>query len=150
MNYRHWDEYVETIPHPFLSQVSSDGVSLGIDILEGEPYECPMKPFGGIEELSWSPDSKFIAYTCKQKTGIDYAVSTDSDIFLYNVETGEKTNLCKPQDYQEPKVDNSKTMEFQEVNSKENLKNNPGFDMNPKFSPDGKYIAWQIMARDVY
>ncbi|MCD8210110.1 MAG: S9 family peptidase [Prevotella sp.] len=150
MNYRHWDEYVETIPHPFLCDVNSDGVSSPVDILEGEPYECPLKPFGGIEEISWSPDSKFIAYTCKQKTGIDYAVSTDSDIFLYNVETGEKTNLCKPNDYQEPKIDNSKTMEFQEVNSKENLKNNPGFDMNPEFSPDGKYIAWQSMARDGY
>ncbi len=150
MNYRHWDEYVETIPHPFVYDVLPSGLSNEKDILEGEPYECPMKPFGGIEELSWSPDGKFIAYTCKKKTGIDYAVSTDSDIFLYNIETGKTINLCKPEGYIEPKIDNSKTMEYQDVNSKENLKNNPGFDMNPKFSPDGKYIAWQSMARNGY
>ena len=56
--YRHWDHYVESIQHPFLAEVSADGISDAVtDILEGEPYECPMEPFGGIEQLTWSPDS---------------------------------------------------------------------------------------------
>ena len=59
--YRHWDHYVESIQHPFLAEVTAEGVGQGIDILEGEPFECPMEPFGGIEQLAWSPDSKTIA-----------------------------------------------------------------------------------------
>ena len=79
--YRHWDHYVESIQHPFVYEVSSDGITEnGIDILEGEPYECPMEPFGGMEQLDWSPDSKSIAYTCRKKTGLAYSISTDSDI----------------------------------------------------------------------
>ena len=78
--YRHWDHYVESIQHPFVYEVNSDGIAEnGTDILEGEPYECPMEPFGGIEQLAWSPDSKTIAYTCRKKTGRAYAISTDSD-----------------------------------------------------------------------
>lgn len=65
MNYRHWDHYVESIPHPFLAKVTAEGVDEGEDILQGEPYECPMAPFGGVEQLAWSPDSKTIAYTCR-------------------------------------------------------------------------------------
>ena len=61
MNYRHWDEYVETIPHPFLADVTASGIGEGKDIMQGEPYESPVKPFGGIEQLAWSPDSKTIA-----------------------------------------------------------------------------------------
>ena len=77
--YRHWDHYVESIQHPFVYEVNSDGIAEnGTDILEGEPFECPMEPFGGIEQLAWSPDSKTIAYTCRKKTGRAYAISTDS------------------------------------------------------------------------
>ena len=79
-----------------------------------------------------------------------YSISTDSDIFLYNIGTKETTNLCKPADYQAPKVDPTKTFKTQAVNAPENLKNNPGYDQNPKFSPDGKYVAWLSMARDGY
>ncbi|MGN1375883.1 MAG: alpha/beta fold hydrolase [Prevotella sp.] len=151
MNYRHWDEYVETIPHPFLAQVMPDGsIGEGKDIMENEPYECPVKPFGGIEQLAWSPDSKSIAYTSRKKTGINYAISTDTDIYLYCIDSGKTTNLCKPENYQEPEIDMTKTMKYQDVNSKDNLKNNPGYDQNPKFSPDGKYVAWQSMARNGY
>ena len=96
LNYRHWDHYVESIPHPFVANVSAEGIDEGVDILKGEPFECPMAPFGGVEQLNWSPDSKSIAYTCRKKTGVNYAVSTDSDIFLYDVATGETRNLCKP------------------------------------------------------
>lgn len=150
MDYRHWDEYVETIPHPFLADVTLDGINEGIDIMKGEPYECPGKPFGGTEQLAWSPDSKQIAYTSRKKTGVQYAISTDTDIYLYNIETGNTTNLCKPADYKEPAIDPTKSMKHQAVNAPENLKNNPGYDVNPKFSPDGKHIAWQSMARDGY
>ena len=151
MNYRHWDHYVESILHPFVAEVAEDGtVNEGEDILKGEPYECPMAPFGGIEQLAWSPDSKTIAYTCRKKKGLQYAISTDSDIYLYNIGTRETKNLCKEAGYVEPKVDATKSMKHQAVNAPENLKNNPGYDTNPQFSADGKYIAWQSMARDGY
>ena len=151
MNYRHWDEYVETIPHPFLAQVNPDGsIGESKDIMGNEPFECPVKPFGGIEQLAWSPDSKCIAYTSRKKTGVEYAVSTDTDIYLYCIDSGTTTNLCKPENYKEPEIGMTKTMKNQEVNSEANLKNNPGYDQNPKFSPDGKYVAWQSMARNGY
>lgn len=151
MNYRHWDHYVESILHPFVAEVAEDGtVNEGEDILKGEPYECPMAPFGGVEQLAWSPDSKNIAYTCRKKEGLQYAISTDSDIYLYNIGTRETKNLCKEAGYVEPKVDATKSMKHQAVNAPENLKNNPGYDTNPQFSADGKYIAWQSMARDGY
>ena len=150
--YRHWDHYVESIQHPFVFSVG-DGFSIandGTDILDGEPYECPMEPFGGIEQLAWSNDSKEIAYTCRKKTGLAYSISTDSDIYIYNIGTRETRNLCKPADYVEPKIDPTKTMKTQAVNSKDNLKNLPGYDQNPKFSPDGRYVAWLSMSRNGY
>ncbi len=147
--YRHWDHYVESIQHPFVAAVTADGISSDMkDILAGEPYECPMEPFGGIEQLAWSPDSKSIAYTCRKKTGTQYAISTDSDIYLYDVSTGQTTNLCKPANYPLPKSDPSHTMADQDIN--QDLTLNPGYDQNPQFSPDGRLIAWQSMARDGY
>ena len=154
--YRHWDHYVESIQHPFVAKVTMDNGQLTInnesevDILEGEPYECPMEPFGGIEQLAWSPDSKTIAYTCRKKTGLAYSISTDSDIYIYNIGTRETKNLCKPADYIAPEVNPTITLKVQAVNSPENLKNNVGYDQNPQFSPDGKYIAWLSMERDGY
>ena len=149
--YRHWDHYVESIQHPFLGTVSGYDVATDMaDILEGEPYECPMEPFGGIEQLAWSNDSKQIAYTCRKKTGLEYSISTDSDIFLYDIEAKTIRNLCKPADYVAPKVDPTRTLAIQAVNAKDNLKNNVGYDQNPQFSPDGKYIAWLSMERDGY
>ena len=148
--YRHWDHYVESIQHPFVAKVTADGVGSMTDILEGEPFECPMEPFGGIEQLDWSTDSKQIAYTCRKKTGLAYSISTDSDIFLYDVAQKTTRNLCKPADYKETSVNPTKTLKTQAVNKEENLKNNPGYDQNPKFSLDGKYVAWLSMARDGY
>ncbi len=149
LNYRHWDHYVESIPHPFVADVTANGIGEGKDILNGEPYECPLAPFGGTEQLAWSPDSKSIAYTCRKKTGVDYAISTDADIYLYNVETGNTVNLCKPANYTQVEVDATKTMKDQQVNH-QTADVNVGYDVNPHFSPDGKYIAWQSMARDGY
>ncbi|MBP5514694.1 MAG: S9 family peptidase [Bacteroidaceae bacterium] len=144
--YRHWDHYVESIPHPFILDLETGEEK---DILEGLPYECPMEPFGGIEQLAWSPDSKQIAYTCRTKTGLMMSISTDSDIFLYNVEDGDVTNLCKPNDYEIPEVDPTKTLATQAVNQNE-VDYQVGYDQNPKFSPDGRYLAWSSMERDGY
>ena len=160
--YRHWDHYVESIQHPFVYEVNSEGIAAngtdilegiaanGTDILEGEPYECPMEPFGGMEQLAWSTDSKSIAYTCRKKTGLAYSISTDSDIYLYKIGTRETKNLCKPEGYVEPEIDPTTSMKYQKVNDKENLVNNVGYDTNPQFSPDGKYIAWLSMERNGY
>ncbi len=149
LNYRHWDHYVESMPHPFVANVSGDKADDGVDILEGQPYECPMAPFGGIEQLAWSPDSKQVAYTCRKKEGVEYAISTDADIYLYNIDTRATRNLCKPEGYKEPKIDPTKTMRNQAVNHQTGDMQ-VGYDVNPKFSPDGKYIAWQSMKNDGY
>ena len=161
--YRHWDHYVESIQHPFLYSVG-DGFAVakeGKDILEGEPFECPMEPFGGMEQLAWSPDSKSIAFTCRCKTGLSYSVSTDSDIFLYDAESGDmdKTwNLCKNNEWGvvsdgtvpyeiDNLLDPTKTLKNQFVNT--NLKDmNVGYDTNPKSSPDGRSVARLSTERD--
>ncbi|MBP6611526.1 MAG: PD40 domain-containing protein, partial [Paludibacter sp.] len=78
--YKHWDEWVQAVPHPFVADFDGSGIANEKDLLEGEPFESPMKPFGGIEQLAWSPDGKTVAYTCRKKTGKAYAISTNSDI----------------------------------------------------------------------
>ena len=128
--YKHWDEWTTSAPHPFVADFDGDSIHQVKDLLEGQPYESPMKPFGGIEQLAWSPQSDKVAYTCRKKTGKEYATSTDSDIYLYDLNTGETINLCKDID-----ADHDR---------------NEGYDINPKFSPDGRYIAWQSMEHDGY
>ena len=128
--FRHWDTWVTTLPHPFLAAFDGKRVAdNNVDLLEGEPYESPLLPFGGVEQFAWSPDGKSIAYTCRKKAGAEYTKSTDSDIYLYSIESGETKNLCK-------------------LPGTEDL--NMGYDINPKFSADGRYIAWQSMERDGY
>ena len=164
--YRHWDHYVESIQHPFVYEVEDGKLKAeGFDILEGEPFECPMEPFGGMEQLAWSTDSKFIAFTCRCKTGLAYSISTDSDIFLYDVESKSldtTKNLCKGCEYgvvpdgtvpneTNNLMDPTKTLKNQYVNQHEDIKDrNVGYDTNPKFSPDGRYVAWLSMERDGY
>lgn len=168
LNYRHWDHYVESMLHPFLADVKADGtIGEAHDILKDMPYECPMAPFGGIEQLAWSPDSKTIAYTCRMKEGVEYAISTDSDIYLYDLQAEEGTidknrNLCKegvdlPNDpfakNAEDRVDPTKSMKNQRINTIGKTLGedfNVGYDQNPKFSPDGRYVAWLSMERDGY
>ena len=147
--YKHWDHYTTSAPHPFVADFDGNKVGESKDILEGEPYESPMLPFGGVEQLAWSPDSKQIAYTCRKLSGLDYAISTDSDIYLYDLESGNVKNLCKPEGYVRPACDPTRSLKHQAVNQfKEDV--NAGYDQNPQFSPDGKYIAWSSMERDGY
>ena len=123
MMYKHWNEWVTEIPHPYVGDFNGNDVSNLKDLLADEPFEAPMKPFGGIESLAWSPDSKKIAYVSRKKTGKEYSLSTNSDIYIYDVESGATTNLTE---------------------------GNGGYDTNPAYSPDGKYIAWLSMENDGY
>lgn len=121
--YKHWDEWVETIPHIFIASVGNEPITSGKDILEGEPYEAPTKPFGGSEELSWSPDGKTLAYSSRKKTGLEYSLSTNTDIYLYDLSSGTTRNITE---------------------------GNGGYDTHPRFSPDGSKISWISMERDGY
>lgn len=147
--YKHWDRYVRSVPHPFIANFDGSQITNARDILDGQPYESPMCPFGGIEEFAWSPDSKSLAYVMRKKTGRDYAISTDSDIFLYNLETGKTKNLCKPENYKAPVVNATSSLKHQ-IQYNENEDCNLGYDDKPKFSPNGKYIAWTSMKHDGY
>ena len=128
--FRHWDSWVTSLPHPYVAEFDGKRVAdKSVDLLEGEPYESPMLPFGGIEQFAWSPDGGGVAYTCRKKAGAEYTKSTDSDIYLYDIKTAQTRNLCKL-----PGTDDL----------------NMGYDTNPKFSADGRYIAWLSMERDGY
>lgn len=121
--YKHWDSWVTEIPHPFIGSFDGQTVTDLKDIMEGEPYEAPMRPFGGVESFAWSPDSKILVYTSRKKTGMEYALSTNSDLYAYNLTTEATTNLTEGM---------------------------MGYDTNPAFSPDGRYMAWLSMERDGY
>ncbi|MBP1629355.1 MAG: WD40-like beta Propeller containing protein [Bacteroidetes bacterium] len=121
--YRHWDNWVDNIPQPFVADFDGKKLSNPINLLVGTEYESPMRPWGGMEQITWSPDSKKIAYTCRKKVGKAYAFSTNSDIYLYDVA--------------------SKTL----VNISEGMM---GYDQNPVFSHNGKLLAWESMERDGY
>ena len=95
------------------------------------------------------PDGKSIAYTSRKKTGVDYAISTDSDIYLYDIESGSTTNLCKLSGYQEPKADVLKSL-AQQAKNQSQTDIHAGYDQDPQFSPDGTMIAWKSMERDGY
>jgi len=121
--YKHWDEWVTEIPHPLLGDFDGNAVSNVIDIMQDEPYESPMKPFGGIESFAWAPDSKELIYVSRKKTGMEYSLSTNSDLYLYNVADKSTRNLTEGM---------------------------MGYDTNPAYSPDGKYVAWLSMEHDGY
>lgn len=121
--YRHWDQWVDAVPQPFIADFDGKKIGEGENLLKGTEFESPMRPWGGMEQIAWSPDGKSIAYTCRKKTGKDYAFSTNSDIYLYNIETKKTQNLSDGM---------------------------MGYDQNPVFSPDGKMIAWESMERDGY
>jgi dipeptidyl aminopeptidase/acylaminoacyl peptidase len=125
LDYRHWDTWnTGSHNHVFYGGVPADNVRLAapIDIMEGEPFDSPQKPFGGDEDFIWSPDSKSIIYVCKKKFGTEYALSTNSDLYEYNLETKTTKNLTA---------------------------SNFGCDTNPAFSSTGN-LAWLQMKHDGY
>lgn len=123
MMYRHWDEWVDTYSHIFIADYDGSQLSNSVDIMEGEPYESPMKPFGGMEQINWTPDSKMVAYTCRKLTGVEYSRSTNSDIYIYSVRDKQTANITKGM---------------------------MGYDANPVFSPEGNFMAWESMEHDGY
>ena len=121
LDYRHWDTWNEgKFNHVFYKENKENAV--GIDILGTENFDSPQKPFGGDEDYVWSPDSKSILYVCKKKAGTQYAISTNTNIYEYNLETKKTTNRTE---------------------------SNLGYDTNPAFSSNG-YLAYLQMKRDGY
>jgi dipeptidyl aminopeptidase/acylaminoacyl peptidase len=117
--YRHWDSWHDyAFSHVFVAPYSNGKIGEAIDIMKNEPYDSPLSPFGGISQISFTPDGKNLAYTSKKLSGKEKAESTNSDIYLYNLESKQTKNLTV----------------F-----------NLGYDMNPVFSPDGRYMAWESM-----
>lgn len=121
--YKHWDEWVTQIPHPFVADFGDNAVENEIDIMEGEPFECPMRPFNGAESFAWSPDGKQLVYVSRKLKGQDYAFSTNSNLYLYELATKKTTNLTEGEQ---------------------------GYNTDPAFSPDGKSLAWLSMATPKY
>lgn len=120
LNYRHWDTWEDgKYSHLMLSKADGSGK---MDLMANEPFDCPQKPFGGEEDFIWSPDGKSVLYVTKKLYGTEYAVSTNTDIFKYDIATAQTTNLT---DY------------------------NEGYDMNPAYASNGM-LAWTQMKRDGY
>ncbi|HLN53081.1 MAG TPA: S9 family peptidase [Lentimicrobium sp.] len=116
---RHWNDWHDyKYSHIFIAPYNDGTIGEGKDIMPGEPFDTPMMPFGGMEQITWSPDGKSIAYVCKKLKGKEYAESTNSDIYLYNLESGKTINLTE---------------------------DNQGYDQDPVFSPDGSKIVFRSM-----
>lgn len=123
LNHRHWDYFNEgKYNHVFVVNVSQN-VENAKDLLEGKMWDSPQRPFGGAEDFIWSPDSGQLLYVTKPLSGTEYAKSTNTDIFVYDLSSGMTKNLTE---------------------------SNKGYDMGPKFSPDGKTLLWMSMERDGY
>lgn len=121
LNYRHWDTWEDgKYSHVFFAPYQNGKSSEGKDIMPNEPYDAPTKPFGGDEDFVWHPDGKRIVYVAKKKKGTAYAVSTNTDLYEYNIETGVTQNLTA---------------------------SNKGYDVSPQFNEAGT-LAWMQMKRD--
>ena len=122
--YRHWDHWVTETPRTYVAPFAGAMITPenSFDLLDDEPYELPTEPFGGAEQLTWSPDGRFVAYSCRKAVGKEYAFSTDTEIYVYCIATGE----CK------------------------RIEMDGGYDTDPVWSPDGKRIAWLSMERQGY
>lgn len=118
--YRHWDSWSDhSYSHIFVANLTENGiVEDATDILGNERFDTPLAPYFESTEISWSPDGKYIAYTSRKLRGREAAISTNSDIYLYNVENKSVVNISE---------------------------GNPGYDRTPVFSPDSKKIAYTSM-----
>ena len=125
--YRHWDHFVERIPHTFYAEFDGQKLGAGTDILDGAPYELPTEPSSGLEQLDFSPETRQIAYSCRKLTGREYAFSTNTDIYVYDMEEQAGGH---------PQYNLSYGM--------------MGYDTEPVWSPDGTMLAWLSMERDGY
>ena len=115
---RSWDEWLdEYVSHLFIIK-SNGGDGTAIDLMERLPFDAPVRPLGGVEQFSWSPDSKEIAYTSKQVA--NPAFSTNSDVYLVNIETKKVRNISEGM---------------------------MSYDKDPLYSPDGKWIAFHSQER---
>lgn len=121
--YKHWDHWVEEVPHTLYATINNGKLTNHVDLLEGEPYEAPLLPFGGTGDVAWSEDGKSIVYTSKKITGKAYAESTNSDLYLYSLDSKTTQNLTEGM---------------------------MGYDVSPKFSHNGAHLAWLSMERDGY
>lgn len=122
LDYRHWDKWNNGTHNHVFYAINKGSKATPIDIMKGEPFDSPQKPFGGDEDYIWSPNSKSIIYVCKKKFGTAYATSTNTDLYEFDIETKTTKNLTE---------------------------NNPGYDTNPAFSPSGD-LTWLQMKRDGY
>ena len=135
---RHWNYWDEgSYLHVFVGDLKDGKASAGVDIIGADAaWDAPLAPYFDMEEISWSPDGKYVAYTCKKLTGYEYAVSTDSDIYLYDVASGQTENICK---LGEGNV---------RINTTERrVQSLPGYDKYPVFSPDCSLVAFRSQRR---
>ena len=122
LDYRHWDTWRDgTFNHVLYGAVDGKEDDK-TDIMKDEPYDSPQKPHGGDEDFIWSPTGKSIVYVCKKKFGTDYAISTNTDLYEYDLATKTTKNLTE---------------------------SNLGYDTNPAYSPQG-HLTWLQMKRDGY
>ncbi len=134
---RHWDYWDEgEHMHLFVGDFGPEGLKPGVDIIGADAaWDVPLAPYFDMAEIAWNHAGTMLAYTCKPLTGTAYAVSTDSDIFVYDVASGKTQNICKPTNFN--------TGEKIEALS-DNL---PGYDKYPVWSPDDRKIAFLSQRR---
>ena len=133
---RHWDYWDEgEYRHIFVGQMGKGLVTGGTDIMPDAAWDAPLAPYFDMAEIAWNPQGTMLAYTCKPLTGSEYAVSTDSDIFVYSLESGQTQNICKPKNFSKP---GHPAIDPQAM---------PGYDKYPVWSPDGSKIAFRSMRR---
>ena len=132
---RHWNYWDEGgYMHIFVADLKDGRLTEGKDIMEGEPWDAPMAPYFDGAEIAWNHAGTQLAYTCKKMTGTEYAVSTDSDIYLYDVASAATRNICKgDEEPLDPRLKRMPSM--------------PGYDKYPVFSPDDRKIAFRSMRR---
>lgn len=122
--YRHWKSWNDgQYSNIFLAAYQNGQITSAVRNITDEPFDTPVTPFGGMEQITWSPDSRFVVYTCRKLRGTAAAQSTNSDLYAYELKSGRTLNITEDM---------------------------PGYDQDPVFSPDGRYLAWTSMERAGY